>query len=155
MTTATSVQEQKRKDLVEKLWQRTKPDAGTTEAEKAEAKSKIEAILNGLLKHLVFDWNKGKFVEAKAGTEAKATGKAGTTSSTKASNEAGTGWTTKDLASYMSSLFGIQLTAKNLRRHLRSMDRYNDGKMTHYQWKGQSDPLVKEIVESYKAKKAV
>lgn len=122
-------------------------DSAVKQAEKDTIKPVIEKVLNDL--NMDIDWKTGKLTDRKpAGSKGKEETKGKEAGKKK---DAG-GWSTSDLASYLSSLLGKEVTAKTLRRHLRSMDRYNDKVMTHYSWTGQNDPLVKEIVDSFTGK---
>lgn len=115
-------------------------DKAVGQAEKDGIKETIQKLLdkNGW----AIDWKNGK-VTLKQAKQA-APPKQATTG----------GWSTKDLAAYISKATGKEWTPKMLRRYLRQMDAYNDGRMTHYEWSGQGDPMVAKVLEFVKAKKS-
>jgi len=163
MTTATTTNEaEARQTTVETLarkiklsWKKLADDSGCTDDEKASAKQHIEKLLTKY--ELKINWKTGKITDARQQQAEQEPVKEQPKAEAKPKKEKTKAegiWTTADLASYLSTVLGKEITAKNLRRHLRTMERYNDGKMTHYAWTGQNDPLVKEVIESIKAKKA-
>lgn len=135
-------------------WKKLADTSNCTDDEKASAKATIEKMLKRY--NLVMDWKTGKVKESgKAEDKQESSQKAeGKQKEGKAKKEASSNtgiWTTKDLASYLSSIIGKNMTPKELRRHLRA-NWYNDGINTHYRWTGKDDENVKEIVKYFKDK---
>lgn len=139
---------------IKKAWMKLQPDSNCTDEEMASAK---ELIVRLAKKYKVnVDWKTGKVTDAegKPASQPKTDAKPKTETKAKPKTNVSGQWTTADLASYLSELFGKEISPKNLRRHLRTMDEYNDGRMTHYGWSGKDDPMVQKIIDSMKAKKA-
>lgn len=130
-------------EAIKKAWMKWNDSAVLAD----EKKTIAETINKILLKlELVIDWKTG-IVSPKPVQQATSNaGKA--EQSAKATAKATGGWTTKELATYLSEMFKKEISPKNLRRHLRTMPEYNDGRMTHYSWSGQNDVMIKKIIDS-------
>ena len=101
-------------------------DSAVGKAEKEAIRQTTDKMLK---KHgLMMDWKTGKISEA---TETKKTAgtkkKASTTKKT-----AKTGMSTADLIAFIAEVYDQEWTGKNLRRRIRQMDKWNDGKTTYY-----------------------
>lgn len=125
----------KKVELAWKKWN----DGAVKEAEKQAIKATIQKTLDKY--GLSLDWTTGKVIIGKAKQEEPKKEKASTKQ----------GMSTKDLISFIYETYGDEWTGKNLRRKIRQMDRWNDGKMTHYDF---TSAQVDEILIHLGYKKA-
>lgn len=103
-------------------------DAAVGKDEKDVTKETIERWLKKY--GLSLDWKTGKVTKQEEKTAKKQPQKQG--------------MSTKDLINFINEIYGIEWTGKNLRRRIRQMDKWNDGKMTHYDF---SKEDVIEIIQ--------
>lgn len=140
---------------IKKAWMKLQPDSNCTEEEMTSARELIVRLAKKY--ELNVDWKTGKVTDGqgKPASQPKTEAKPKAEAKPKEKAKPATGqWSTADLALHLTEVFGKVITPKNLRRHLRTMDEYNDGRMTHYGWSGKDDPMVKKIIETMKGKKA-
>lgn len=136
-------------------------DAAVKDAEKAAFKEVIEKAMKQLPEYDV-DWEKGQLVNKRskpsgnnAAQQPKQEAKQQPKQEQPKTKKADDGqWTTADLVDYLNKKYGKSMTAKQLRIHLRKMEMYNDGRMTHYRWSGPNDAMVKAVEEFIFGKKA-
>lgn len=135
---ATNVFTSDEKKMVKKVqlaWKKWN-DSAVGEAEKGTIKATIDKILtrNGWS----MDWTNGNVTKGKQAEQPKQEAK-----KESASTGQRKGMTTADLIKFIFETYRDEWTGKNLRRKIRQMERWNDGKMTHYDFTPQE---VNEIL---------
>lgn len=103
--------------------------------DKAVGKEEREAIRKTTDKYLkkrgyYMDWKTGTVMDEASWQQAQQAGTEKKTSTTK--KTAKTGMSTADLIALIDEVYGQKWTGKNLRRRIRQMEKWNDGKTTYY-----------------------
>ena len=121
----------KKVELAWKKWN----DGAVKQAEKDVIAETIRKMLKKY--NLEIDWKTGKVTEKQASKEEPKKEEPKKKKSTKK------GMSTGDLIKFIFETYGDEWTGKNLRRKIRQIDKWNDGKMTHYDF---TEADVKEIL---------
>ena len=101
-------------------------DSAVSPAEKEVIRKTIEKYLKKY--GLSMDWKTGNVTQKQAGKK----------------QEANDAFTTKDLIEILAHVYKQTWTGKNLRRKIRQMEKWNDGKVTHYRF---TDLDIDEILQ--------
>ena len=104
-------------------------DSAVSPAEKEVIRKTIEKYLKKY--GLSMDWKTGNVTQKASKQEGK-------------KQEADDAFTTKDLIEILAHVYKQTWTGKNLRRKIRQMEKWNDGKVTHYRF---TDLDIDEILQ--------
>jgi len=110
-------------------------DSAVSPAEKEVIRKTIEKYLKKY--GLSMDWKTGNVTQ-------KASKQEGKQEASKQAGKQEDAFTTKDLIEILAHVYKQTWTGKNLRRKIRQMEKWNDGKVTHYRF---TDLDIDEILQ--------
>lgn len=99
-----------------------------------EERETIKKVTDKFLKKhgCYMDWKTGMVMDEASWQQEQEAQQAGTKKKASTKKKVKQGMSTNDLIAFIREVYQDEWTGKNLRRRIRQMDKWNDGKMTHY-----------------------